>query len=99
VLEDRPSLIEGDTRKPGDDFMQLGAILEVLEEGGDRHASASKDPGPTDALRIALDDGACRPVDHGSMIDQKGRTDPLRGTVVDMVSRDLSTFDARELST
>lgn len=64
VLEYRANLFERYTGKPLDEFANRRAILKILEQRGDGHPRAAKNPSAAIALRVALDSFTCRPVDH-----------------------------------
>ena len=58
-------LFGGDTREPLDELVQLGVVLQVFEERGDRHASAREYPGTAHAVRVTMDFKTGRPINHG----------------------------------
>lgn len=68
MLKDGTGLFEGDTWEPIDKLSHIGAVLQILEEGGYGDAGATEDPGPTHACWIALHRWTARPVDHADMI-------------------------------
>jgi len=59
------SLRQGNTGEPLNELMDRGILFEVLEERGNRDPRAPKNPCTTDAIRVALDIGARRPINHG----------------------------------
>ena len=64
MLQDSANLLDGDAWKPLHELRDLSAILEILEQCGDRHPSTSEYPGTADAIRMTLDRRAARPIDH-----------------------------------
>ena len=59
VVKHGASLLRGDAGKPLEKVVHRRIILKVLEQRRNLHARAAKDPGPTDAGRVALDCRAC----------------------------------------
>ena len=55
MFEDQPSLCESYTWEPVHEVRDDGAILKVLEEGGDGDSGSAKHPRTADPLRICLD--------------------------------------------
>jgi len=64
MLQYGANLFNSNAGKPLNELRYECAVFEVLEERCDRHPSAAKHPSSTHALRIALDSGACRPINH-----------------------------------
>lgn len=58
----------GHSWKPFNKLMDGGIFFEILKEGSDRNPRASENPGATHALRVALDIGTRRPINHGKML-------------------------------
>lgn len=54
MLKHKPCLLLCEPREQVDKFAQRDPILQVLEQGGDRHAGAAKHPGPDQAQRVSL---------------------------------------------
>jgi hypothetical protein len=65
VLQHSAYLLESHTGEPLDELRRQCTVLEVLEEGCNWYSRASKDPRSADAVWVALDYGAGRPIDHG----------------------------------
>jgi len=65
VIKYGSNLLESHAGKPFDELSNEGAVLEILEERGNGHASTAEYPGSADTLRISLDHRARRPVNHG----------------------------------
>lgn len=64
VFKDLANLLE---RDPGKRHHEIGdgqAVLEILEQRGQRNSGVAKHPGTTDPLRVAFRGKARRPVDH-----------------------------------
>jgi hypothetical protein len=57
-------LLQRDAGKPLNELVHLRAILEVLEQRGNRHACATEHPGSADQFGVPLDSEAGGPVDH-----------------------------------
>jgi hypothetical protein len=68
VLQDVTNLRQGNAGEPLNELMDRRVIFEVLEERGNRNPRASENPSTTDAIRVALDIGARRPINHGGMV-------------------------------
>ena len=68
VLQNVTSLRQGNAGEPLNELMDRGVFFEVLEERGNRNPRASENPGTTYAIRVALDIGASRPINHGRMV-------------------------------
>jgi hypothetical protein len=64
VLQYNTGLLQDNTWKPFDEIRELNAVLQVLEESSDRNARAPEHTGTAYALRITLDRGTRRPVNH-----------------------------------
>lgn len=58
MLEDQAGLLPGHAGEPREEFRELRAILEVLEERSYRHAGAAEYPGTTHPLGLSLHGGA-----------------------------------------
>ena len=57
-------LSQRDTGKPFDELVDGGIFFQILEERGNRNPRASENPSTTYAIRVALDIGAGRPINH-----------------------------------
>jgi hypothetical protein len=68
MLENKPGLFLRDAGKPGEKIRQLRSVFQILEQGSDRNARVAKHPGAAEALRMPLDGGTGRPVDHDEML-------------------------------
>jgi hypothetical protein len=68
VFQDVTSLRQGNTGKPLNELMDRGVFFEVLKERSNRNPCASKNPSTTYAIRVALDIGAGRPINHGQIL-------------------------------
>ena len=65
VFEYVTSLRQGNAGKPLKELMNRSVFFKVLKKRGNRHPSATENPGTTYAIRIALDIGTGRPINHG----------------------------------
>ena len=59
---------QGDAGKPFNELMNGGVFFEVFKERGNRNPRASENPSTTHAIRVALDIGTRRPINHGVMV-------------------------------
>ena len=73
VLKYRAHLRERDTWKPGNKVRDLGPVFEILEQRGHGNTSAAKNPRATNALRVALNGRAGRPINHAVIVDPAQR--------------------------
>ena len=64
MFQNVTSLRYGDAGKPFNELVDRGVFFEVLEERGNRNPCATENPGTTYAIRVALDIGAGRPINH-----------------------------------
>jgi hypothetical protein len=55
MLQYSLGLLPCNTGEPINKFRELGTVIKVLKEGGNRDPRASKHPSPTGPLGIALD--------------------------------------------
>jgi hypothetical protein len=65
VFQYEVDLLAGDAWEPFEELSYSGSAFEVVEEGGDGHASATEDPHAANFLRVAFYGGAGGPVEHG----------------------------------
>ena len=65
VIEHGTHLFKCDAREPIDELRYEGAVLEILEKCGYGHPSTAENPRSADPIRVSLDRGASRPIDHG----------------------------------
>jgi hypothetical protein len=65
VLQNCADLLQGHAGKPLDELRCQRTVLEVLEKRCNWYSSTSKHPCSADAVWVALDCGASRPIDHG----------------------------------
>lgn len=65
VFQDVTSLRQGNAGEPLNELMDRRVFFEVLEERGNRNPRSSENPSTTNAIRVALDIGASRPINHG----------------------------------
>lgn len=63
-----PGLLGGHARKPLDELVQRGVVLQVLEERGDRHAGTREHPGAAHAVRMTIDFRTGWPIANGQML-------------------------------
>ena len=61
-------LLEGDSRKPRDEFAELRAIFEILKQCGDRNARAAKHPSAANSLWVAFNGRTRRPINHVTIV-------------------------------
>ena len=66
MLEHCASLLKSHTREPLNELVNRGVVFKVLKQCRDWHASTPEHPCSTYATGVALDGGACGPVNHGS---------------------------------
>ena len=64
MLQHGASLLDSYARKPLDELRYEGAILEILEERGDRHPGTAEYPRTTHAFGVAFNSRAGRPINH-----------------------------------
>lgn len=57
VLQHSACLVKADAREQLDKLADWYTVLEILEQGGNRHARATEHPGSTDPLRVAFYSG------------------------------------------
>ncbi len=65
VFQDVARLRQTHARKPINELLHGGVRLKVLKKSGNRNTGAPKNPGTTDAIRIALYIVAGGPINHG----------------------------------
>jgi len=65
VFKDVTSLRQGNAGEPLNELMDRGVFFEVFEERGNGNPRASENPSTTYAIRVALNIGARRPINHG----------------------------------
>jgi hypothetical protein len=58
MIQHSTNLLTADAREPFYELRHQRSIFKILEERGDRHASAPEYPSSADALGIALNRGA-----------------------------------------
>jgi hypothetical protein len=75
VPDHRFSLGAGDTRKPLEEIVDASTILEVFEQGVNRHARPFEQPSAADFSRCAFDRWTLAPVKHGVLLFQIERLD------------------------
>ena len=68
MLQDVARLGQGDPGEPLKKFVDGGILLKVLKQRGNRNPRATKNPGTTYAIGVALNVRAGRPVNHGAMV-------------------------------
>ena len=68
VFQDVTGLRQGNAGKPLDELVNRGIFFEILEQRGNRNPRAPKNPGTTYAIRVALNIGAGRPINHVQMV-------------------------------
>lgn len=64
-------------REPIVEVSSRGAVLKILKQRCYRYSGASKDPSPTNALRIALYGWTGRPIKHEITLLPFGRSNIL----------------------
>jgi len=64
-------------RKPSRKISSRGAFFKILKQRRYRYSGASKDPSPTNALRIALYGRTGRPIEHKITLPPFGRSSKL----------------------
>ena len=64
MFQNGANLVERDTRKPLHELRDQRTVFKVLEQRCDRHAGSTEYPGSAHPLRIPLNRGAGRPVNH-----------------------------------
>src|SRR5215211_7666210 len=79
VFEHGASLLQRDGGKPLNELVNVRAILEVLEQRGNRHACAAEHPRSADQFGVPLDGGAGGPVDHESKHSSARKAGELPG--------------------
>jgi len=82
VIEDGTYLFKRHARKPIYELRDERAVLEILEKCGYGHASTAENPRSADPIRVSLDRGASRPINHGengSTFTPRPLTRKLRG--------------------
>ncbi len=65
MLKHSAHLFEGDAWEPVDKLRRHGAAFEVFEQCCNGYSGTSKHPCSAHAIRVPLDCGAGRPIDHG----------------------------------
>ena len=65
VFQDVTRLRHGYAGKPLDELMNRGILFQVLEKCGNGNPRTAENPSTAYAVRVALDIGAGRPIDHG----------------------------------
>ncbi len=68
MFQDMACLRQGNTWEPFDELVNRGIFLKVFKERSNRNSRTTKDPGPTQALRVTLNIGARRPINHREMV-------------------------------
>ena len=68
MFQDVTSLRQGNAGEPLNELMDRGILFQVFEECGNRNPRASENPSTTYAIRVALDIGTGRPINHGWMV-------------------------------
>ena len=70
VLKDSPRLFQSNSGKTFQEFGDLSAVFEILEECSYRNAGAPKYPRAAHPVGIPLSGSTCGPIDHRSMLRQ-----------------------------
>lgn len=68
MFQDMACLRQGNTWEPFDELVNRGIFLKVFKERSNRNSRTTKDPGPTQALRVTLNIGTRRPINHREMV-------------------------------
>ena len=64
VFENSADLLKGYACEPLHELRHLRAVLQILEQGGDRNARATEHPGAADTFGITFYCWARRPINH-----------------------------------
>jgi hypothetical protein len=68
VFQDVTSLRQGNAGEPLNELMDGGIFFQVFKECGNRNPRASENPSTTYAIRVALDIGTGRPINHSQIV-------------------------------
>ncbi len=63
-FEDRFGLMAFDARKPRNEIVHTGTVLQILKQRLHGYAGTFKNPSATDHIRMAFDFGALVPIEH-----------------------------------
>jgi antitoxin FitA len=100
MLKHGTHLLPGDAGEPLEKIIHLRVRLNVLEERRYGYASSAEQPGTAVPLRVLLNGGAGRPIDHSGNIARANltpRPNPVGSITVPLWSQNMPTLTIKGL--